>query len=293
MSGRPVDKSRRILIVDDDRATREGRRAWLERDGFNNVDDDDFHEALAYLPEQWRGVSLLIVDGFDKASDEERAKDSDRLGLDAAMLAFDRYMGVQVVRAARKTHPDLVVVVVSSFVDDSPALVERFFQAAPDCFIYPHSDVNSPADFVRAVHSPNLDNRAGFDKRNARMLELKLDKSARVNEVLELLSDDSAGKHGLSRPLVEAVRDRLVEDVNASASEIQQRYGVSRRQLDKAVDTVRELLPSADEYSAERKGRIERLQERANSLLGREHKWYKKYNDDPGSERDPHEGEHP
>jgi hypothetical protein len=259
-------KSRRVVLVDDDDAAREGRCNWLRRAGFGEVDQLDFHQALKC---DWGDVHTLVVDGFDRESDDKRSeKERDFLPDERSILSSERYMGVRVVRVARNSNSGLVIIVVSGYVDLNPDLVERMHVAGAD-FIYSHCDAHTSDDFVRVVTDPS---EGGISSRSYGLDVIRSDRD--IQKVIDLLD----GQMGEWEPgVVRAARMYLVEGELEQA--VLRKCGVTRRQLEPCVKEISRLLKldNADGGPrGPRSPRVENVRKVLHKVLGRNHWWYGK-----------------
>jgi hypothetical protein len=125
----------RVVVVDDMPLKLRGHCGWLSDSGFRDVVPLNFHQALTY--DRWGEAHTLVVDGMDEDKDSVREHWILKMDQDDPTFRDERYMGVRVVEAARQASRDLVITVVSSFVEKSPAMVERFYEVGAN-YIYSH-----------------------------------------------------------------------------------------------------------------------------------------------------------
>jgi CheY-like chemotaxis protein len=102
---------KRVLVVDDDPAAAEGLRLLLGTDGYEAV---AFHDGAAAL-------ARLAADSIDAVVTD---------------LEMPHVHGVEVVRAARATHPNAPVFVVTAYTD-SPAADDALEAGADRVFAKP------------------------------------------------------------------------------------------------------------------------------------------------------------
>jgi two-component system response regulator PilR (NtrC family) len=102
---------KRVLVVDDDPAAAEGLRLLLRSDGYDAI---AFHDAGAAL-------ARLGADSIDAVVTD---------------LEMPHVHGVEVVRAARTTHPKAPVFVVTAYTD-SPAADDALEAGADRVFAKP------------------------------------------------------------------------------------------------------------------------------------------------------------
>lgn len=260
-----VFATRRVVVVDDKPINREGRCSWLLKAGFGDVVPLDFRDALAY--DHWREVHTLVVDGLD--TQEDRDREPWLCGIDNSdpTLRYERYMGVRVVDRARRAHRDLVIVVVSSYVDRSPAMVERFHEVGAD-YIYSHRDTHSGQDFVDAVTAPAHQHRMRRPSSTCRAAEGFT--GTRLQSVIDVLGGT---RSDWDPEVVAAVRMVLVDGM--ARKEVLALTGVSIRSFERCMDHVKRLLQLVDSPASgaldDRRPRVERAREAITRLLGRHH----------------------
>ena len=251
--------SRRIVVVDDDQRHLEAHCSWLAKAGYIDVTPLDFQQALVYR--DWSAVQTLVVDGFDELEDPA-TQPGWLLDLAARkrdpVLPYDRYLGPRVVRAARRVNRNLVVIVVSGYVDKSPDMVERFHEAGAN-YIYSHNDTRNALAFVKAVITP--DNRHTPTRAAG--------PAGRLQAVLDLL----AGSRSEWDPrVVAAARMILVNELTRDAA--LRRTGVRPRDLNHCMDYIKDLLKLASVDTGGRKsGRKPRLEiavEKIRRILGKD-----------------------
>ncbi len=102
--------ARRILIVDDDQASREALAEWVERQGWEAIAVKDGDEAIEHIHD---GVAAIVTD-----------------------LRMPRTDGMQLLRAAKRQAPHAAVIVVSG-VSSVEAAVEALKQGAFDFLTKP------------------------------------------------------------------------------------------------------------------------------------------------------------
>jgi two-component system OmpR family response regulator len=96
----PGRQARRILVVDDDRPSREGLRTALLREG----------HAVDAAADAWQAIVLLRAQSFDIAV----------VDLDLPAVHGVDLGGWDVVRIARAYRPDIAVIVLSADEDPTP-----------------------------------------------------------------------------------------------------------------------------------------------------------------------------
>jgi hypothetical protein len=262
MSAGRISLRDKVVIVDDKPRNLEAYRAWLSGEGFQDIVQLNFFEALTYL--QWPDVHTLVVDGFDRDEDVDRQPWILELQESDPTIGSERYMGVRVVEAARAGNPDLVITVVSSYVDKSPVLVERFYEVGAN-YIYSHRDTHSGPDFIKAVRNPEQRHRAAPPPRITRVDEGFT--SRKTEEIVRVLS---GRRSGWDEPTVRAVRMVLVEE--RSMKDALEETGVSRRQFDSCMDHMKKLLELVEELApGTRSTRLERARSAVTKLFGRHH----------------------
>lgn len=250
-------EDRRVILVDDEPVKLEGRRSWLISAGFRDVTTLDFHQALIFR--DWNSAHTLVVDGLDEAEDDARAAWVSELAQGDPLFPLDRFMGVRVVRAARAANPDLVITVVSSFVDRSPAMVQRFHKGGAN-YIYSNRAAHSAADFVEAIKNPgrgrgHVPPPIGGTQTN-------------LEEVLDVLG---GGRSKWHPKVVDAVRQVLIDGKDRDY--VLKDSGVSARQFNGLMDYIKELMGLVYKTGAkdDRKPRLERVRGiLVSKVLGRE-----------------------
>jgi hypothetical protein len=240
-------EDRRIVLVDDMDVNLAGRRFWLEEAGCRDVVTLDFPHALTY--KDWPSVHTLIVDGLDETEDADRDRWVAELSHGDPLFPLDYFMGVRVVRAARAMNPQLVITVMSSFVDRSPAMVSRFHQSGAN-YIYSHKAAHGRTDFLTAVRNPGTGRGHVAVRRHSTRTN--------VEEVLDVLG---GGRSKWHPKVVEAVRRVLVD--GEDRKEVLARTSLSVRQFNDLMDYIKDLMGLA--YSTgnidDRKPRLERVRD--------------------------------
>lgn len=257
---KPIEECR-IVLVDDEPVKLEGRLSWLSAAGFSDVTILDFHQALIY--QYWGDVHTLAVDGFDDAADEERETWVDKLAPGDRLFELDRYMGVRVVKAAREANPNLVITVISGFVDESPELVQRFHDRGAN-YIYSTRAAHGKDDFLRAIKNPG--HGPGFIPRPRPGQKTNLEK------LLDILSGQDSE---WDANVVEAVRQVLVFDQNRWEV-LRDNPDIRTRQFNGLMDYIKDLsgMPEIDSGATDVKRiRLEAVRSHLfNNILGRKHR---------------------
>jgi DNA-binding NtrC family response regulator len=106
-----MEKSVNILVVDDEEIVRDSLGSWLEEDGYNVEAVESGKKALERLP----------------------AKDWDLMLVDLKMPGMD---GIQLMEEVRKTHPDMLVIIMTAYATVDTA-VKAMKKGAYDYFVKP------------------------------------------------------------------------------------------------------------------------------------------------------------
>lgn len=191
----------RVIIVDDDTWIRIGRTQGL-------AEFDDI-EIVASLPHDeamdcsWEDIDVAVIDAHDSRQE------------------WDRYPGVRVVEAVRRTRPPTATtVIVTSGRMFDPMLRLRMAEAGADYF-YSHLDAHDPTSLADLIRRPDGSHAATVDDREA-LAEMGLRTWSRPNEALRWLERSGAAGY-------------------FTGSGTQKSAGVSRRALGKARDEVARL----------------------------------------------------
>lgn len=260
---KPIE-DRRIVLVDDEPVKLEGRLSWLTSAGFRDVTTLDFHDALLY--QHWEHVDTLAVDGFDDSKDEERLPWITELAPGDRILELDRYMGVRVVRAARAANPNLVITVISGYVDESPELVLRFHAGGAN-YIYSTRAAHGKDDFLEAIARPGHGRGYVPPPRSGQ--------TANLERLLDILGGE---KSEWDANVVEAVRQVLVygkkrERVLAA---VPGHPKVSPRQFNRLMNYIKDLSGLPEDISGASDARRMRLEVVRsfvlNNVLGGKHR---------------------
>jgi hypothetical protein len=249
----------RIVLVDDEADKLEGRRSWLTAANFEDVTILNFPQALRY--QYWEHVHTLVIDGFDNDEDDDRESWIAKIAPGDRLLELDRYVGVRVVRAARKANPNLVITVVSGYVDNSPELVQRFHKRGAN-YIYSNRAARSKDDFLAAVRSPGQGR--GY---------VPPDRGRKVANVEKLLDILDGGHSEWDPAVVKAARRVLIhgedrDDVLASEART-----VSIRRFNSLMDYIKELSGYEEGAAGERKPHLKRIRSYLiKKVLGGEHR---------------------
>lgn len=150
----------RVLVVDDQQLLRRGLMML-----FSTVNDIDVAAQAAH------GAEALAV---------LRAEEVDIVLADAKMPVMD---GIELVRQCSRAHPDLPVLVLTTF--DDPDVVQGAVAAGAAGFLLKDTSIESLAEAVRAVAAGGL----VIDPRVARLaLAAPQDKKAESSAVLAILT---------------------------------------------------------------------------------------------------------
>ena len=106
-----MEKSVNILVVDDEEIVRDSLSSWLEEDGYNVEAVESGKKALERLP----------------------AKVWDLMLVDLKMPGMD---GIQLMEEVRKTHPDMLVIIMTAYATVDTA-VKAMKKGAYDYFVKP------------------------------------------------------------------------------------------------------------------------------------------------------------
>jgi DNA-binding NtrC family response regulator len=106
-----VEKSVNIMVVDDEEIVRDSLSSWLEEDGYNVEAVESGKKALERLP----------------------AKTWDLMLVDLKMPGMD---GIQLMEEVRKTHPDVLVIIMTAYATVDTA-VKAMKTGAYDYFVKP------------------------------------------------------------------------------------------------------------------------------------------------------------
>ena len=106
-----MEKSVNILVVDDEEIVRDSLSSWLEEDGYRVESVESGKKALERLP----------------------AKDWDLMLVDLKMPGMD---GIQLMDEVRKTHPDMLVIIMTAYATVDTA-VKAMKKGAYDYFVKP------------------------------------------------------------------------------------------------------------------------------------------------------------
>jgi two-component system, NtrC family, response regulator AtoC len=106
-----MEKSVNILVVDDEEIVRDSLGSWLEEDGYNVEAVESGRKALERLP----------------------AKAWDLMLVDLKMPGMD---GIQLMEEVRKTHPDMLVIIMTAYATVDTA-VKAMKTGAYDYFVKP------------------------------------------------------------------------------------------------------------------------------------------------------------
>ena len=139
-------------------------------------------------------------------------------------LAMPELNGVEATRLIAAEHPEVRVVVLTSFGDE--ARIAAALDAGAQGYLLKHAEPEALIDAVRSVHAglAPLDPRAGrvlLDRQGRRQVRVEL--SYREREVLELVTEGMANKQ-IARRL--GISERTVK---AHLTNIFQRIGVTDR----------------------------------------------------------------
>jgi DNA-binding NtrC family response regulator len=106
-----MEKSVNIMVVDDEEIVRDSLGAWLEEDGYHVESVESGKKALELLP----------------------SKDWDLMLVDLKMPGMD---GIQLMDEVRKTHPDMLVIIMTAYATVDTA-VKAMKKGAYDYFVKP------------------------------------------------------------------------------------------------------------------------------------------------------------
>jgi DNA-binding NtrC family response regulator len=106
-----MEKSVNIMVVDDEEIVRSSLTSWLEEDGYNVEAVESGKKALERLP----------------------AKSWDLMLVDLKMPGMD---GLQLMEEVRKTHPDMLIIIMTAYATVDTA-VKAMKQGAYDYFVKP------------------------------------------------------------------------------------------------------------------------------------------------------------
>lgn len=251
----------RIVLVDDQDASLEGRRSWLSAAGFTDVTTLNFPQGLIY--QYWDHVHTLAVDGLDETLDDKRQAWIEKLAPGDRLFELDQYMGVRVVKKARAANPNLVITVISGFVDESPELVQRFHAAGAN-YIYSTRAAHGKDDFLHAIKHPG----GGLGI----VTPPPPGQKANLEELLAILSGDD---REWDPNVVEAVRQVLVYE-KKRGDYLEQNPGVSTRKFNELMDYIHDLAGDTkrrpDDPPDHRRMKLEAFRSHLrNNILGR--KW--------------------
>jgi DNA-binding NtrC family response regulator len=106
-----MEKSVNIMVVDDEEIVRDSLGAWLEEDGYHVESVESGRKALELLP----------------------SKEWDLMLVDLKMPGMD---GIQLMDEVRKTHPDMLVIIMTAYATVDTA-VKAMKKGAYDYFVKP------------------------------------------------------------------------------------------------------------------------------------------------------------
>lgn len=236
----------RYLIVDDREESLYARSRWLLESAddpadlaITSCDQATFEQARA-LGNQWEDYDCLVVDAHDDNTSADREARADEAGV--PYRPYDRFPGREVVLAARRHHPGLLIITTSYFAVRDSSVGWQFAEAGTD-YIFPSEKVNRRETFVAVVRNPARHQEVTAQVRSA---------SRRTAEISELL--DSATK----------------EEVNALIG----RKGYGPRPRSRRINTIsgrlRDLLDVPDQGGAKKPYR-QHMTMRLRAFLGIDH----------------------